>query len=52
MFKYQKNLSNYTLVYIFPSTNFLKSFLVVQNFSKALKIGVISFNLSSLDKVR
>jgi len=29
---------------------FLKMFLVVQNFSKALRIGFVSFNLSSLDK--
>jgi len=28
----------------------LKRFLVIQNFSKALRIGFISFNLSSLDK--
>jgi len=28
----------------------LKRFLVVQNFSKALKIGFISFNLSSVEK--
>jgi len=28
----------------------MKRFLVVQNFSKTLRIGFISFNLSSLDK--
>jgi len=30
---------------------YLKRFLMVQNLSKALRIGFISFNLSSLDKV-
>jgi len=29
---------------------FLKKFMVVQNFSKALRIGFISFNLCRLDK--
>jgi len=30
--------------------NSVKSFLVVQNFRKAVKIGFISFDLSSLEK--
>jgi len=38
------------LVKIFFKNTNLKRFSVVQNFSKALKIGFISFNLISLEK--
>jgi len=41
------------IIFAFPFTAFvndLKSFLVVQNFRKALKIGFISFALSSFEK--
>jgi len=32
------------------ASSYLKRFLMVQNFSEALKIGFISFHLSSLEK--
>jgi len=60
---YGPTIINLTIKYVITKLNtvdrlptmqlivdFWKRFLVIQNFSKALRIGFISFNLSSLDK--